>query len=236
MLPKFIDQILNIDCLQGMKKIKDKSVDLVLADPPYGISREINTKGKRIGNSGILDFNFGKWDILDETWIDLAIQKTKGWFISFSSKRDIGLYWEHLEKNKFIAIDSLVWVKPDPLPFNAKSRFVNSWEAIIVGKRAGATWNSNYFTDVLNFHSPKNKDRVHPTQKPLGLIIKLIELTTNVGGVVLDPFMGSGTTAVAAKILNRHFIGFEINKKYYNISLKRLNSQKLIRSKNLLEF
>jgi len=121
MLSKILDTIVNDDCIKGMKNIPDNSVDLILADPPYGISREINTKGKRIGTSGILDFNFGKWDVFNEEWIDLAIKKTRGWFISFCAKKDIGLFWDKLEKNKMVAIDSLVWIKPDPLPFNAKS-------------------------------------------------------------------------------------------------------------------
>ncbi|MGC8622065.1 MAG: DNA-methyltransferase [Caldisphaera sp.] len=224
MAENFIDTITCIDALEGLKKIKNNSIDLILTDPPYGISREINIKGKRIGSTAVLDFNFGEWDKFEKKWIDIALKKTKGWFISFCAKKDIGVYWDLLEKNKFIAIDALVWHKPDPLPFNAKSRFVNAWEAIISGKKPGAYWGSKYQPNVLTYQAPKNNERVHPTQKPLKLIEKLIELTTKPGDVVLDPFIGSGTTAVACKMLGRHYIGFEINRDYCKIAKDRIKN------------
>lgn len=222
MTENLIDTITCIDCIEGLKKVQDNSVDLILTDPPYGISREINIKGKRMGSTAVLDFNFGQWDKFEKKWIDVALKKTRGWFISFCAKKDIGIYWDLLEKNKFIAIDVVVWHKPDPLPFNAKSRFVNAWEAIVLGKRPGATWNSKYQPNVLTYQAPKNGERIHPTQKPLKLIEKLIELTTETGDIVLDPFMGSGTTAVACKLLGRHYIGFDTNRDYCEIAEKRI--------------
>ncbi len=224
MIDKWIDTIQCMDCIKGLKKLPERSVHLILADPPYGISRKLNCKGKRLGTTAKLDFEFGKWDKFNKKWIGVALKKTKGWFISFCAKKDIGIFWDFLEKNKFIAIDALVWQKPDPLPLNAKSRFLNAWEAIVVGKRPGAHWSSNYFHNILKYQAPKGRERIHPTQKPLKLIIKLIELTTHPGDIVVDPFMGSGTTAVACRLTNRHYIGFEIDKKYCKIAQKRVNS------------
>jgi len=130
----------------------------------------------------------------------------------------------HPRKNKFVAIDALVWVKPDPLPLNAKSRFLNAWEALVVGKRSGAYWGSEYFSGVIQFQAPKGKDRIHPTQKPLGLIKTLIQLTTKEGDTVLDPFIGSGTTAIACKVLGRHFIGFEVSAEYCKLAEDRIRN------------
>ncbi len=211
------------DCLKGIKEIPDGYVDLIITDPPYGISKELNCKGKKLGTTAKLDFNFGEWDKFNHKWAELAISKTKGWFISFCAKKDIGFFWNILEKNGFIAIDSLVWQKPDPLPLNAKSRFLNAWESAIIGKKPGSTWNSKYEHNIIKTQAPKGKDRIHPTQKPLTLIMKLIELTTNKGDIVLDPFMGSGTTAVACKNLSRKFIGFEIDPQYHEKANKRIN-------------
>ncbi len=226
-MKNWLNTIHNIDCLEGMEKLPDKFVDLVLADPPYGISRKLNTEGKRLGRTAKLNFNFGNWDIFNDKWFKLAVKKTKGWIITFCAKKDIGYYWNILEKEKFVAIDSVVWQKPDPLPLNSKSRFVNAWESLVVGKRPGSYWGSSYEHNILKCQAPKKSgDRVHPTQKPLDLVKKLIMLTTKKNDIVLDPFLGSGTTALAAKDLGRYYIGFEISKKYYNLAEKRVKEYK----------
>lgn len=224
MINNWIDTIQCIDCIKGFEQIPNKSVDLIIADPPYGISRKLNCENQRLGRTAKLSFNFGKWDEFSKEWFETAIKKTKGWIITFCAKRDVGIFWDILEKDRFVAIDTLAWVKPDPLPLNAKSRFVNAWEALVVGKRSGAYWGSHYFTSVIRCQAPKGKDRIHPTQKPLGLIQELIRLTTKEGDLVLDPFIGSGTTATACKLLGRHFIGFEISKKYCRLSNAKIKN------------
>jgi site-specific DNA-methyltransferase (adenine-specific) len=221
-IKKWVDTIQCINCIQGIEQLPDNSVNLVLTDPPYGISRELNCKNKRLGTTAKLDFNFGAWDILDMKWVNLVLPKVSDWFITFCAKRDIGAIWGMLEKNKFVAIDALVWQKPDPLPLNAKSRFVNSWEALVCGKRPGGYWAGKYEHNIFKFQAPKGKSRIHKTQKPLGLIKHIIGLTTRKGHLVLDPFMGSGTTAIACKELKRHFIGFEISEIYCKEAEKRL--------------
>lgn len=222
----WVNTIQNMDCLEGLKALPDDSVDLIIADPPYGISRDLNVKGKRLGTTAILDFNYGEWDKFDKEWFELALKKTKSWIFTFCAKKDVGLFWTDLEDSGYKAIDVLVWQKPDPIPLNAKSKFLNAWEAIVVGKKNGGTWNSNYQHNIIKVQAPKGKERIHPTQKPVELIRQLIELTTDKGGLVLDPFMGSGTTAVAAKATGREFIGFEISKQYWKQANERLNNFK----------
>lgn len=221
---EWVDSIQCINCLEGIRQLPDKSIDLIIADPPYGISRKLNCEGERLGRSAKLNFNFGEWDEFNKEWFELSVKKTKGWVITFCAKKDIGVFWDILEENKFVAIDALAWVKPDPLPLNAKSRFLNSWEALVVGKRSGAYWGSNYFTSVIQFQSPKGKSRIHPTQKPIGLIKELVRLTTREGDIVLDPFMGSGTTGVVCKTLGRHYIGFEISEEYCALAKERIQN------------
>jgi len=218
-----INQIICGDAVKELNKLPDNSVDLVLTDPPYGISKNLNCKNQRLGTTAKLNFNFGEWDKFNDEWLNLAIGKTKGWFISFCAKKDIGIFWDALEKNGFIAVDALVWQKPDPVPFNAKTRFLNAWEIAIIGKRPGATWNSTYQHNILKYQAPKNKTRIHPTQKPLELIKELVLLTTKKGDLVLDPFMGSGTTAVACKESGRNYLGFEIDKNYCELASNRVN-------------
>ena len=220
----WINTIQNTDCVKGMPLIPDDTFDLIIADPPYGISKELNCKGQRLGTSAKLDFNFGEWDKFNKKWFEIGIHKTRGWMITFCAKKDVGYFINRLEQEGFIAIDVIVWQKPDPLPLNAKSRFLNAWESIVVGKKPGAIWNSNYEHNIIKFQAPKGKNRFHPTQKPLGLIKKLVELTTNKGDLILDPFMGSGTTAVACVELKRKYIGFELSKKYWKQSTDRVEN------------
>ena len=217
-----LNKIICGDAIKELQKIPDKTIDLIITDPPYGISRELNCKGQRLGTTAKLNFNFGEWDKLNNDWFDIALKKTRGWMMTFCAKKDIGFFINSLEKNGFIAVDVLVWQKPDPIPLNAKSRFLNAWEAIVIGKKPGAIWNSTYEHNIIKFQAPKGKNRFHPTQKPVELIKKLINLTTNAGDIVLDPFMGSGTTAVACIEANRNYIGFEISKEYWEQSMNRI--------------
>ena len=202
--------------------IPDNSVELIVADPPYGISKQLNCRGMRLGTTAKLDFNFGEWDHFNDEWFDIAIKKTNGWMATFCAKKDVGYFIDKLEKEGFIAVDVLVWQKPDPIPLNAKSRFLNAWEAIVVGKKPGSKWNSTYEHNIIKMQAPKGKNRFHPTQKPVELIKKLIELTTEKGGLVLDPFMGSGTTAVASIEIGRNYIGFETSEEYWRKSKDRI--------------
>jgi site-specific DNA-methyltransferase (adenine-specific) len=214
--------IQKMDCLEGLNHIPDYSIDLVVTDPPYGISKELNCKGKRLGSTAKLDFNFGEWDTFSKEWFHLAVKKTRGWMMTFCAKKDVGFFIDTLEKDGFIAVDVLVWQKPDPIPLNAKSRFLNAWEAVVIGKRPGSTWNSSYEHNIIKCQAPKGKSRFHPTQKPVELIKKLISLASNEGDIVLDPFMGSGTTAVACIELKRNYIGFELSKEYHKLATKRI--------------
>jgi len=222
-IKKWSNTIQLMDCMEGMKKLPNNSVDLIITDPPYGISRELNCKNQKLGTTAKINFNFGEWDKFNEDWFDVAVNKTKGWIISFCAKKDIGFYWDILEKNNFKAVDAIVWQKPDPIPLNGKSKMLNAWEAAIIGKKAGAHFAGRCQHNIFKYQAPKGKNRIHPTQKPVNLIKDLILLTTKGGDLILDPFSGSGTTAVACIETKRSYIGFEIDKNYYEASLKRIN-------------
>jgi DNA modification methylase len=139
---------------------------------------------------------------------------------------DIMNYWI---TNKKCLFELLVWCKTNPTPTTN-----NSWlpdiEYCLYFRESGVKLNDGYFLKSKWFTTPINKndkdDYGHPTIKPLELVKRHIEHSTKIGDVVLDPFMGSGTTAVACKELNRQYIGFEIDKKFYKIADDRLNGIK----------
>jgi len=226
-IDRWINTIQCMDCIEGMKKIPDNSVDLILTDPPYGISQDLNCKNQRLGTTAKLNFNFGEWDKFNREWFHIAIHKTKGWIMTFCAKKDIGFYWDILEKNNFKAIDVLVWQKPDPVPLNAKTKFLNAWEGAVIAKKAGATFNGRCQHNIIKFQAPKGKNRIHPTQKPENLMKQLVLLTTKKGELVLDPFMGSGTTAVACIGTGRKYLGFEIDKKYCKQAKNRIKNTQI---------
>ena len=214
-----LNKIYNSDGIRGMKKIPDNSIDLLITDPPYHISRQLNCKGQRLGKTAKLDFDYGDWDHDNANnnytnWADTALKKVKGWAIVFCAKQNIDAYWLIFEKHEFKGIDALVWQKPDPVPLNGKTKMLNAWESAVFGKRAGAFFGGYCTHNIFKYQAPKGKSRVHPTQKPLGLFKELIDLTTREGDVVLDPFIGSGTTGVACRQMNRRYIGFETDKGY----------------------
>ena len=224
------NQIHNCDGISGMDRIPNKSVNLLITDPPYNISQRLNCKGQRLGTTAKLDFDFGEWDndnqLEPNKWVGKALSKVGGWAIIFCAKRDIGTYWDALRNDGFRAVDAIVWKKPDPVPLNGKTKMLNAWETAVIGKRDGAYFGGYCTHNIFTYQAPKGKTRIHPTQKPLGLITELISLTTRAGDIVLDPFMGSGTTAVACVRLGRRYVGFEIDREYCMKAEARLVGEK----------
>lgn len=123
-------------------------------------------------------------------------------------------------------VDLLIWHKTNPIPAIANN-YLSDIEYCFFARETGVKLNCKYETSSKVFESPlnkKDKDKYkHPTIKPIQMIIKLIKNSSNEGDIILDCFSGSGTTCVAAKELNRKFIGIEIDEEYHKISLDRLN-------------
>ncbi len=243
------NKIYCMDCLEGLKQLPDESVDLVLTDPPYNISKLNDNRDKSKLNSPImrrespLIYDFGDWDnktreeFLEFTQLWLSeccrVLKDGGTIISFFNKEDISfLGWTSKEfgiRTRTI----LSWHKTNPVPSFRKVNYLSACEFLWVGSKGDKSWTFNFKQqkEMHNFFETPNKsyygETKHPTEKPLSLIKELIEIHSNPQDIVLDPFMGSGTTAVACKQLNRKFIGFEISKEYCDIANKRL-AQKTI--------
>ena len=238
-----LNKIYNDDCLEGMKKIEDNSVDLIITDPPYEhVKGGMKSKKYNVGtwksdsymNEKMSDFK--KEDIFN--FLDVSITKMKkvNMYI-FCSKLQLAHYFDYLNKNKKLKYDLLVWDKSsDDGKYSMKSSkfFTQDIEYIIRIYESGVSlnkvWNeertksdSRYYMKRQKFKQPKGK---HGTMKPVELIERFIELSSNENDIVLDPFMGSGTTAIACINTNRNYIGFELDEEYYNASLDRIEKHK----------
>lgn len=189
--------------------------------------------------------DFGDWDN-NFTGLDIVIKecyrilKKSGTLICFYDLWKITTLKEYFESAKFKQIRFIEWIKTNPVPLNSKTNYLtNSREIALIGvKGSKPTFNSEYdngiydmdFQDefageIYKFPICHDKGRFHPTQKPLALIEQLILKHSTEGDLVVDCFMGSGTTGAACKNLNRDFIGIELNEEYFKKAKERIESK-----------
>jgi len=213
------------DCLEAMKSIPDSSVDLCLTDPPYNIARENNFK--TMGRAGL---DFGEWDkgfdlfsYIDEV---ARILHKNGSFVVFNAWRNLGDIAKYAESKGFDTKDMLRLEKSNPMPRNRDRRYVTDYECAIWFTKKKAKWTFNRLDS--KYQRPKFvasiETGLHPTQKNLSLMETLVKIHSNENDIIIDPFMGSGTTGVACKKLNRKFIGIEKDNNYFEIAKKRIES------------
>jgi len=212
------------DCLEVMKEFPRESVDLVLTDPPYNISKETNFSSMRRYNL-YRGMDFGAWDKDFDVirWIKLCPLKKNSNFICFTSWENLGVIAKECMNCGMVPKRPIVINKTNPMPVNRDRLFVNSLEFGIWATKGKWTFNrkSNRY-EVSLFHCPNAKNIRHPTAKHIQPIQRLIEVLSKENDLILDPFLGSGTTALACERLNRRWIGIEINEEYCKIAKERI--------------
>lgn len=221
------------DAHKIVEELKKKGIKVnhIITDPPYNISKDNNFNTLKNKRTGV---DFGVWDNGFDvcSWIKpfVDILDKNGSIIIFCSYLYISYIITELKNNGIEVKDILVWQKTNPMPRNIERRYVQDMEFAIWGVKKGAKWVFNKPNNVPYLRSIYKSSIVcgieklgHPTQKSLKIMEEIIEIHTNENDLILDPFMGSGTTGKAAINLNRRFIGIEVNPKYYDLSVKRLN-------------
>ncbi len=241
-----INQVIQGDCLEVMKDIPSNSVDCILTDPPYNISKLNDQRDRSKLNSPImrrkksLNYDFGGWDNMErkefleftDKWLIecCRVLKDGGTFISFFNKEDVSyLGWQ--TKPLGIRTRTIIsWHKTNPVPSFRKVNYLSACEFIWIGSKGDKSWTFNFGLqkEMHNFFETPNSSSYgktkHPTEKPERLIEWLIKTHTNESDVVLDPFIGSGTTAIACINLKRNWIGIEKDEHYYEIARQRINN------------
>lgn len=213
-----IDKIFNEDCLVGMAHIPDGSVDCVLTDIPYN---EVNRKGNGLRNLDKKSADEGDFEI--PMLVTELCRISKGSIYMFCGISQVSEIRDALASNG-LSTRLLIWEKTNPSPMNGDKIWLSGIECCVYGKKSGATFNEFCKNTVLRHGTAESS--IHPTQKPVGLFRKLLLASTNEGDTVLDPFMGSGTTAIACIREKRHFIGFELNKEYCKRAVERVEIEK----------
>jgi site-specific DNA-methyltransferase (adenine-specific) len=250
-LERFLDRVLNEDALEGIAKIPDASLDLIIADPPYCLGKDYGNNSDKLDPESYLEWS--------KQWIDIAIPKLKTTgslyiFLTWRYSPEIFCYL----KRKMTMLNEIIWDRKVPsmggstrryssvhdtigffaktkdyyfdidavrIPYDAETKKARS-RSIFVGKKwLEVGYNPKDVWSVSRLHAIHSEREDHPTQKPLEIIERMVKASCPVGGVVLDPFLGSGTTAVAAHRLKRHFVAFEINPEYCQVAQRRLMNE-----------
>lgn len=223
------NEVYNMDCMEGLKLIDDNSIDLVIIDPPYLLSINKLKHPNFFNNYANELINLK--DGFDMKVLDILVKKMKKINIYiYCSKRQVkGLMDYFIKKNCNYEI--LTWHKLNPSPL-INNNYLPDTEYILFFRDKGVKLYGNYHTKKKYYISGTNKlDKIkykHPTIKPLQLIEYHIENSSKEGDLILDCFAGSGTTLVGAINKKRNFIGFEINKEYYEIAKRRIKEAKML--------
>lgn len=224
-----LNRVYNCDCVEGMKLLPDKSVDLIATDPPYLLE---NTGGgiySRADKHYVKELQEIK-DGFDVRILDECCRVMKKTNIYlWCSQKQIPQYLDYFVRQRGCNWNLLSWHKTNPIPA-CGNKYVTDTEYCLFFREKGvklygsADTKATYFLSSLN---TEDKTRwKHPTIKSVGYIQRFVVNSSEMGGVILDPFMGSGTTAVACIREKRNFIGFELNKEYCNIANKRITVER----------
>jgi site-specific DNA-methyltransferase (adenine-specific) len=236
------------DALQGLSRLPDASIDLILADPPYNLGKDYGNESDKQGAQDYL-----RWT---ERWIDAALPKLKP-----SGSLYIFLTWRFspeifvMLKQRMIMLNEIIWDRRVPsmggstrsyssvhdtigffakekghyfdldairIPYDAETKKARSRSIFVGAKWLEIGYNPKDVWSVSRLHREHPERADHPTQKPLEIVERMVKASCPSGGVVLDPFMGTGTTAVAAQRCGRQYVGFELNPTYCEIIVGRL--------------
>ena len=213
-------ELIQGDCMEQLIRIPDNSVDLILCDPPYGIDYQ---SAWRIDKAKRKDKIVGDKETQTAFIVHLPrIVKNTGAVMIFTR-------WDVQQKviDRMTAAgmkprNVLIWDKVAHSMGDLRRAYGSRYESIVFWSAPGFAFTSGRPTDILRFARVPAAKLVHPNEKPIELLRELIGRCTNEGDTVLDCYMGSGSTGVAAESLHRNFIGIEIDGKYYDIAKRRI--------------
>jgi len=220
------------DSYELISEIPTASIDLILTDPPYNLSR-YSTGNIRLSWRKDINNDVADWDKVEfrpSDWVSefKRILKPTGNIFAFCSYNLIGKWHEAFDP-EFDTFQFFVWHKTNPVPKVLRAGFLNSCELIVCMWNKGHTWNFSSQREMHNFieapicmGSERVRNPFHPTQKPVRVLEHIIKIASKEGDVVFDPFMGVCSTGVAALNLGRKFIGIEIDEDYFRAAERRI--------------
>ena len=250
------NSIVQGDSLKILKKIPDRSIDLIFADPPYNLQlkdtlyRPDQTEVEAVTNDWDKFDTYKTYDKFCLSWLKECkrILKVGGALWVIGSYHNILRLGTGIQNLGFWILNDIVWHKTNPMPNFRGTRFTNAHETLLwctTSRDAKYTFNyqnlkelnegkqmrSDWYIPICSGKErlrKSNNQRSHPTQKPEALLYRILLASSKKGDLILDPFLGSGTSAVVAKKLQRNFIGIEKDINYIKLSKKRLKKTKVL--------
>jgi len=217
-----LNKIYNQDCLEGMKLVNGKSIDMIITDPPYLMNYKSNRRIKQE------KFDYIMNDINSEEMIIKYIEEC---FRILKDNTAIYLFcsWHHIdffkqEFEKYFKLKNLiVWSKNNHGSGDLKGAYAPKHELILYGHKGRSLFREKRISDVIDFPKVPSKQLLHPTEKPVGLLELFIKNSSDKDNIIFDGFIGSASTVITCLNTGRQYIGFELDNKYYNIANERVN-------------
>lgn len=214
--------LMNGDCLELMKQIPDGSVDMVLTDPPYGMAYQSNRRTATEKFNKIAQDDELSWldGFCDEIY---RVMRNDTAAYVFCSWHKVDVFKAALER-RFKIKNLLVWVKNNHGSGDLKGAYAPKHEFVFFVQKGRCFLRDGRRPDILEYAKISGSKMVHPTEKPIDMLERLIKDASDEGDTILDPFMGSGTTGVACVNTGRSFIGIELDPDYFRIAKERIDS------------
>jgi site-specific DNA-methyltransferase (adenine-specific) len=210
------------DCLEVMPRIPDGSVDAVITDPPYflPVNSYVGKRGEGYAKRTLADSSVLR-GYFERVFVELSrLLKPNGTYYVFCDAQSYPIFYQVMYPyTKYVRL--LIWDKV--VSYNGYT-WRHQHELIAWGELDESERIPTGDGDILKCRGVLQKDRLHPAQKPVELLSRLIDKNVPASGVVLDPYMGSGTTGVACKETGRNFIGIEMEPQYYEIAKRRIEA------------
>jgi modification methylase len=249
--PLSLNQILHGNCIEILRSLPERSVDLIFADPPYNLQlrnelyRPNRTRVDAVNDRWDQFQGFAEYDEFTREWLSASrrVLKETGTIWVIGSYHNIYRVGAIMQDLGFWFLNDIVWIKSNPMPNFRGVRFTNAHETMLwAQKKKGARYTFHHqsmkaLNDDLQMRSDwniplatgkqrlrSNGTKAHSTQKPEALLYRILLASSNPGDVVLDPFFGTGTTGAVAKKLGRNWIGIEQDKKYIRLAQKRIDA------------
>jgi len=259
-MKRYLNHIIKGDCIEALKQIAENSIDLIFADPPYNLQlqgelyRPNQTKVAAVDDMWDQFSSFDQYDQFTRNWLEgcKRVLKKDGTIWVIGSYHNIFRVGKIMQDLGFWILNDVVWIKTNPMPNFKGTRFNNAQETLIWAAKSQKSRYTFHYKSMKAFGDDKQmrsdwyipicsgKERIklngrkaHSTQKPEALLFRIILATSKTDDVVLDPFMGSGTTAAVAKKLGRNFIGIEKEDIYIKVANNRLREIKRIENEFL---
>lgn len=220
-----INKIHNMDCLDGLRLLETESVDCIITDPPYGISYQSARRTDKQERFDVID-NDGQpfvWFLFDS----FRVLKKGGAIICFCRWDTQEAFISAMTWAGFKIKSQVVWDRGNHGLGDLKAQFAPMHDVAIFAVKDNFSFPNGRPKSVIRVMRVSADKLVHPTEKPVELIRQLVETLSVTNALILDPFMGSGSTAVACHQTGRNFIGFEISKEYCEIANSRLKQKVL---------